>query len=282
MNYRHIYHAGNICDVAKHAAFTLLIERLRAKDSAFAILDTHAGCGHYDLQDERALKTNEAAEGVHKLWSYSADHDVPNEIRVYLDMLRAVNAGGSALRYYPGSPLIARKLMRPQDRLIACELHEEDYGSLARLFHGDRQAQIHHRDGYASLKAFLPFSEKRGLILIDPPFEVTDEIDRLIAAMRLIQERMPQVMVAVWYPIKERPAIWHFHDALVGAALPKVMASAFIFKNEIRSDRLNGSGLVTINTPWKLDESMTALFAFLRQAMAVDEGEGIVKPLTAL
>lgn len=278
MNYRHIYHAGNACDVVKHAILALLIEHMKRKDKPFAVLDTHAGCGRYDLEAPRARQTGEAEAGAQRL--VKAAPDVP-ELAPYRAVLAALNPSRT-LRYYPGSPLLTRELLRPQDRLVACELHPEDSSQLRWLFRGDERAQIHERDGYESLKAFLPFPEKRGLVLIDPPFEQPNEWDRLVAAARTIHERMPGVTAALWYPIKERPAVWRFHEALIAAGLPKLLAVEFMFFPELRSDHLNGSGMVLLNPPWKLDEEVARLFAVLHDSLQTESQESFIKPLTAL
>lgn len=277
MNYRHAYHAGNLCDVAKHAVFALLLEHMKKKDKGFAVLDTHAGCGLYDLSDERARKTGEAEAGVQKLWLRKPQAP---ELAPYLDLLKTFNPGEGPLRLYPGSPALAARALRPQDRLIACELHPEDETALRRALRRERQAQIHHRDGYEALKAFLPFPEKRGLILIDPPFETPDEAEKLVAAARAIQSRMPGAVAAIWYPIKERPAVWRFHEALIAAGLPKLLAAEFMFRPELRGDTLNGSGLVLMNPPWKLGEELPALFAALHGALETESRESAVRPLT--
>jgi len=278
MNYRHIYHAGNLCDVVKHAVFALLLAHMKAKPAPFAILDTHAGCGRYDLTDPRALQTGEAASGVQRLW---AARPALAELEPYLSVLHELNPDG-VLRAYPGSPVLARRQLRAQDRLIACELHPEEAHELRHVFNGDPQAQVHHRDGYGALKAFLPFPEKRGLILIDPPFETPDESERLVEAAKLIHERMPGAVVALWYPIKERPAVWRFHEALVQAALPKLLCAEFMFRPEVRGDLLNGSGLVLMNAPWKMDEALWRLFPALHTLLQTESQSSVIKPLTAL
>jgi len=261
VNYRHIFHAGNICDVVKHAVLTLLLEHLRSKDGAFCILDTHAGVGLYDLQDPRAAKTNEAQGGIYKLLAASP---LP-ALEYYYAVLQKLNPG--AFRYYPGSPLLAYNLLRSQDRLIACELHDEDYRELRRQFRDHKQAHIHHRDGYEALRAFLPPEEKRGLVLIDPPYEQPDEFENLVEAIKQTHQRWPHGQCLIWYPIKERPAIWRFHEALAATGIPKQLCAEFVFEEETRHDRLNGSGLILINPPWQMEDKIKQVFDALHQAL---------------
>jgi len=273
MNYRHIYHAGHICDVVKHSVLALLIDYLRGKDKPFAVLDSHAGCGLYDLDDPRALKTGEAEEGIRRLWTTIPKTETVDDIlRPYIDAITKINPNGT-LCLYPGSPCLTLAMLRPQDRLIACELHPEDVIELKRNLHGEKQAQIHHRDGYAALKALLPFPEKRGLILIDPPFEEPDEFDKMVAATKDIHARFPQAMVALWYPIKERPVIWKFHEALTETKIPKIMKAEFIFQPEVRHDRLNGTGLIIVNPPWVLDSQLDSLFQTLHTSLGTQAQE---------
>lgn len=279
MNYRHIYHAGNICDVVKHASLVLLLERLKAKDAAFAVLDTHAGEGLYDLFDPRAAQTNEAAVGARRLWEKR--EKASPELEPYLSALKSLNEGRD-LKLYPGSPVLARRSMRQQDRLVVCELHPEDAQNLKRTMRDEAGVEVHSRDGYEAVKAFLPFKEKRGLVFIDPPFEVAGEIDRLVAAARVVHERMAGAVVAIWYPIKERPAIWRFHEALIAAGLPKLLAAEFLYRPEVRHDRLNGSGLIVMNAPWKIEEDLARLFTALHETLETEARESFIRLLTEL
>lgn len=268
MNYRHIFHAGNICDVVKHAVLTLLIQHLRSKDKPFYLLDTHAGIGFYDLQDARALKTCEAQDGILKL----LQAEPITELIDYYAILQKVNpllmigAPDVVARctHYPGSPLLAAYLMRPKDRLVACELHPEDVKLLKQFV---PHAQTHHRDGYEALQAFLPPPEKRGLVLIDPPYEAPDEFERLPSILKDAWERWPQGQFALWYPIKERPTIWRFQEAMTATGIPKQLCAEFMFQDETRHDRLNGSGLLLINPPWQFDQKLEGLFAALFRAL---------------
>ena len=291
MNYRHIFHAGNRCDVVKHAALTLVLAHLRAKEGGFAVLDTHAGIGLYDLTDPRALKTDEAAEGILALLAAPA---LP-ALADYYEVLRKLNPlwdGKSTddFRTYPGSPLIAFHMLRAQDRLIACELHPEDAEILrinapvavARSAEQSRRKnnnhlQIHHRDGFEAMGAFLPPPEKRGIVLIDPPYEQPDEFERTASHVAAAWRRWPTGIYMIWYPVKDRPAIWKFHEALAEAGIAKILCAEFIYQEETRADRLNGSGLIIINPPWKLDEELAALFPALHQAMRTNYAGVTVK-----
>jgi 23S rRNA (adenine2030-N6)-methyltransferase len=280
MNYRHIYHAGHICDVVKHAALALIVRYLQTKERGFAVLDTHAGCGLYDLTDPCALKTGEANEGVQKLWVVREKAKENKTLTPYLDVLHALNTGDT-LRFYPGSPVLTRRLLRPQDRLIACELHPDDVRPLRRTFFEDAQVNIHHRDGYEALRALTPFPEKRGLILIDPPFETPDEIEKVLAAARHIKARFPKIVLALWYPIKERPAIWAFHEGLRAIGFDNVLVAEFIYRPEVRHDRLNGTGLVIINPPFRLEAQLQELFPALHEILETENRESVIRKLTS-
>ena len=262
MNYRHIYHAGNICDVVKHAVLTLLLERLCMKESGFAVLDTHAGAGLYDLNDPRAQKTGEAAQGILRLLAAPL---IP-ELGGYARVVRELNPDGG-MRYYPGSPLLTQRLLRPQDRLTACELHPEEARDLKRLFRDDKRVHIHERDGYEALMALLPPKEKRGLVLIDPSFEELGEFSRLTQSVTTLAGRWPQCHAMIWYPVKERPAIWRFHEALAATGVSGLLAAEFIYEEETRHDRLNGSGFIFVNPPWQFDQRLMNLFPALHAAL---------------
>jgi 23S rRNA (adenine2030-N6)-methyltransferase len=263
MNYRHIFHAGNRCDVVKHAVLTLILGHLLTKDKGFVIIDTHAGSGLYDLADTRALKTNEAAQGI----GFLLDALPLPALVDYYKVLRKVNplwdgAHAEGMRTYPGSPLVAFHLLREQDRVAACELHPEEAEALRIHSPANKRLQIHTRDGYEALSALLPPPEKRGLVLIDPPYE-----HHVVAHLTQAWKRWPTGIYAVWYPIKERPAIWRFHEALTTSGIGKILAAEFIYEEETRADRLNGSGLIIVNPPWKFDAQLSALFPELHRAM---------------
>lgn len=271
MNYRHIYHAGNICDVVKHSILATLLRHLLAKDKPFTVLDTHAGTGCYNLQDERATKTNEAASGILKFLEAA-----PIEgLEAYYGLLRKLNPD-NIWQQYPGSPLIVRHMLRAQDELIACELHPEDANELRRRFYHDPQVHVHQRDGYEALMALFPPASKRGLVLIDPPYEQPDEFDRLTQNLVAAHKRWNAGQFAVWYPIKERPTIWRWHEALVASGMRKILCAEFIFEREVRSDRLNGTGMIIVNPPWQFEEELKRLFPALHQALGTPHQGGSI------
>lgn len=263
MNYRHIYHAGNICDVVKHAVLVMLLERLREKETPFVVLDTHAGEGLYDLDHPFALKTAEADAGIDKL---SEAEPIP-ELAHYEAIKAVLNGGRRIGSLYPGSPLIISEMIRPADRLIACELHPEDCRKLRQTLSLQANVHIHQRDGYEALRALLPPTEKRGLVFIDPPFEVADEFTRLVEATRTVATRWPQGQLAIWYPIKERPAIWRFHEQLVALGLSKMLLAEFVYQEETRADRLNGCGFIFLNPPWQFDDKLTVVLPKIHAAL---------------
>ena len=275
MNYRHAYHAGNFADVVKHAVLALLLERLAAKPSPYFVLDTHAGIGRYDLAAEAALKTGEAAAGIGRLLAALAGQATPPELAAYLGAVAALNgaaAGGEMPRWYPGSPRLTRALMRPGDRLVLAEAHPEDARALKREFAGEAQVQVHHRDGWGALKAFLPPPERRGLVLIDPPYESADEADRLVAGLAAAHRRWPGGVYALWYPIKERPWVWRLHEALAATGIRRQLVAELTVSPEDDWRRLNGCGMIVINPPWQVDGAISGLLSRLHGALAAGDG----------
>jgi len=251
MNYRHAFHAGNHLDVFKHAALVLVLERLLDKPQPFAVLDTHAGIGVYDLTSEPAQRTGEYQDGVARLAGRGLQ-----SAPAYAQLIDAANPSG--LQLYPGSPQIVRQFLRENDRLIACELHPEDAQTLKARYRRDRRISVHHRDGYEAIRALLPPAERRGLVFIDPPFEQTDEAQRLVQALGDGLKRWPGGVFLAWYPVKDRLVGDILSRAAVAARFPKTLQAEFLAYAPGESS-LRGGGIVVCNTPWKLDEKLTAL-----------------------
>lgn len=271
MNYRHAYHAGNFADVVKHAVLARLVEYLKRKDKAFRVIDTHAGIGLYDLSSEEARKTGEWQDGIGRLVSASLPADAAQLLEPYLDAVRAVNPDGGIERY-PGSPLIARHLLRKQDRLSALELHPEDAQTLATLFDGDFQTRVTELDGWLALGAHLPPKEKRGLVLVDPPFEIGGEFDRLVEGLMKAHRRWPGGIFALWYPVKDRRAVAAFREALAGAGIAKIMDIEFYIRSPSPEPRLDGTGMVVVNPPYQLESELGVMLPVLSKVLAEAPG----------
>jgi 23S rRNA (adenine2030-N6)-methyltransferase len=264
MNYRHAFHAGNHADVLKHIVLLAMIDALKRKDAPFFVLDTHAGRGQYLLQGEHSDKTGEARGGIFRLFVL---HGLPVLVQNYLKRVQADNPVG-ALVNYPGSPLLVAQAMREQDRLAACELQPDEARALAVLFKNDNRVGVMARDGYGAIKALLPPKEKRGLVLIDPPYEAQEgEFASILAALKEGLARWPNGTFAVWYPIKIRRTLMPFLRK--AALLP--CKSALIAEILIRPDdsplRLNGSGMLIINPPYQLDQELTPTLPVLARLM---------------
>lgn len=258
MNYRHLYHAGNHADVFKHAILAQLILHLRLKPKPFVVIDTHAGLGFYDLASVEALKTGEAADGIGRALGAAMPAAEP-----YLAIVRGMNPDGLAV--YPGSAAVARALLRQDDRLVASELHPEDHLTLRRQFRHDPRVSIHHRDGYETLLAFIPPPERRGLVLVDPPYEERDEPARLGAALVAAMRKWPTGTFVAWYPVKDRTTLAPLFAALDGAGFEGIVAE--FIRHEEDGLRFAGSGLVILNPPWQFETTAAALQAELREAL---------------
>ena len=267
LSYRHGFHAGNFADVFKHVLLTQLVGALRRKDKPFCLLDTHAGAGRYDLESAVARKNREHAAGIGRLWHRSG---LGPELAEYLAEVRALNLDG-ALRWYPGSPRIARALLRPGDRLILTELRPAEYPSLKAEFAGDRQVAVHRMDGYVGLKAFLPPPERRGLVLIDPAFERKDEFERLVEAIRVIHRRWAGGMIAIWYPILDRAPSLRFQRMLRESDIPAILCAELGLYPYDAPLGMHGCGMIVVNPPWRLDETLNRWLPELLEVLRVGE-----------
>ena len=269
MNYRHAYHAGNHADVLKHLVLSRLLALLAKKDAPYAYLDSHAGIGLYDLHGDQASRTGEWLEGIQRVWQ--AD-DVPALFDDYLGVIRALNPDGQ-LRYYPGSPEVARELSREQDRLQLNEKHPEDGQLLKANMKYDRRVAVHLGEGWHVPRALLPTEQKRAVLLIDPPFEQADELQRCAQAMKESIARMRQAVVAIWYPIKDQRQLKRFYQDLQGTGAPKLLRVELLVHAADNADvGLNGSGLAIANPPWGLEDELRGVLPWLGQNLGQTQG----------
>lgn len=269
MNYRHGYHAGNFSDVLKHIVLIALIQALSRKDKPFCYLETHAGRGEYDLYSDFSQKTQEYANGIARIMETTklpANKDVPLLIKTYQEIVTQLGYP----HYYPGSPLIAKKLLRQNDRMVLMENHPEEYQYLRQYFKKDPQTEIHHQDGYLGIKAFLPPKERRGLILIDPPFEQVSEWEDLTTAVKQGLQKFPNGVYAIWYPLKNQRAVGSFLKKLSTLELPDTLITELSIYPEDTQSNLVGCGLVIINAPWQFEQEFKSVLSWIWKTLAIN------------
>ncbi|MBD8481072.1 23S rRNA (adenine(2030)-N(6))-methyltransferase RlmJ [Pseudomonas coleopterorum] len=269
MNYRHAFHAGNHADVFKHIVLTRLVALMSRKEQPFAYIDTHAGLGLYDLRGDQATRTGEWLEGIARLWQAT---DRPSLTDDYVKVINRLNAEGE-LRYYPGSPELARRLMRQQDRVLLNEKHPDDGQLLKDNMKKDPRVAVHLGEGWHVPRALLPVAEKRAVMLIDPPFEQLDELQRCAKAMKETIGRMRQTVAAIWYPIKDDSrALKRFYQELTSSGAPKLLRVELLVHPLDTPQSLNGSGLVISNPPWGLEEELNTLMPWLANLLGQSQG----------
>ncbi|EGR0892267.1 23S rRNA (adenine(2030)-N(6))-methyltransferase RlmJ [Vibrio cholerae] len=268
LSYRHSFHAGNHADVLKHIVQSLILNSLQQKEKPFVYHDTHSGVGRYDLTHEWSEKTGEYKQGIARVWQQD---NIPTELDSYLDAIRQLNQG-ETLRYYPGSPRVARAHLREQDRMVLTELHPSDYPLLEQEFHRDRQVSIYKEDGFARLKASLPPQERRGLVLIDPPYELAKEYRDVVRAIAQSYKRWATGIYAIWYPVVNRCDIDDMLEGLQGLEIRKILQIELGVAPDTNERGMTASGMIVINPPWTLESQMQSILPFLKQAIAPATG----------
>jgi 23S rRNA (adenine2030-N6)-methyltransferase len=271
MNYRHGFHAGNFADVVKHATLARIVAHLREKPTPFRVIDTHAGAGLYDLTGSEAGRTGEWRQGIARLIKAAFTPEVRTLLAPYLDAVAALNPAGS-LKVYPGSPMLVRAWLRPRDRLVACELEPRAAAALSRNLASSTRAKVLTIDGWTALSAYIPPKERRGLVLIDPPYEAPNEIERLTTAFAQAQRKWPSGIYLLWYPIKDRAGPDALAKGLKALHIGKILRAELTLVRVPAADRLIGSGLIIINPPWTLEQDLAVLLPALAKCLSPDEG----------
>lgn len=255
VNYRHAFHAGNFGDCMKHAILVWLLRAMQRKPAPLLVLDTHAGAGRYELDAGPAARTGEWRDGIARL--------LPAPPPILADYVGLVHKSG----LYPGSPTIARALLRPHDRLACCELHPEDTVALRHQFHADRQVSVHRRDAWEAVGALLPPRERRGLVLIDPPYEETGEFTHLAAGLAVGWRKFRTGVFAAWYPIKQRAQVRRFLSDIEQSGIRDVVAAELCLREPLDPGRLNGCGLLVVNPPYRFEQEVSAMLAALLERL---------------
>lgn len=263
LSYRHSFHAGNHADVLKHTVQSLIIESLKEKEKPFLYLDTHAGAGRYKLSGEHAERTGEYLEGIARVWQQDS---LPAELEAYISAIKALNPNGQ-LRYYPGSPLIARHLLREQDSLQLTELHPTDFPLLRAEFQKDPRARVERADGYMQLKAKLPPVSRRGLILIDPPYEIKTDYQDVVKGISEGYKRFATGTYALWYPVVLRQQIKRMIRDLEETGIRRILQIELAVRPDSDQRGMTASGMIVINPPWKLEQQMANVLPWLHQTL---------------
>lgn len=276
MNYRHAFHVGNHGDVLKHVALVFCLEALRRKSSPFAVLDTHAGRGVYDLAAAEAVRSPEWTGGIGRLWGQEG---LPEALARYLAAIAAHNPGGE-LHFYPGSPALVAAALRRGDELHACELHPEEFAALRRALGRAPSVRLHERDGYEALAALLPPAQRRGLVLIDPPYEATDELTQAVAAIKGALNRFGHGTYLWWRPLKSASALAAADAELVSAGALRCALRADLWVDAPRLEgRLTGSSILLINPPFGLETALREALPALAGLLAAGVSGWSLSPL---
>jgi 23S rRNA (adenine2030-N6)-methyltransferase len=276
LSYRHAFHAGNFADVVKHVALIALLQAIGRKPAPFFCIDTHAGAGAYDLRAPPASTRREFDDGIARIWRHEGA--CPPPVARYLELVRTTNPpaalAAAAPSVYPGSPALVRDCLREQDRLVCCELHPTDYAALRASLAGDGRIELRQADGYATLAAILPPRERRGLALIDPAYERADEVDRLCEGLESGLRRFGHGVFAVWYPVTRLLPLAPLQTriAAAGARKLEVLRAELCVRPDDHPAGLNGSGLVIVNPPYRVDEAIAAALEWLHPRLASDGG----------
>lgn len=268
LSYRHSFHAGNHADVVKHIVLTLILTALKQKEKGFFYLDTHSGVGRYSLLSAEAEKTGEYIEGIARLWDRT---DLPEEVALYINALKKINKG--KLRFYAGSPLLAVQQLRPQDRALLTELHPNDFPLLRQEFAKMPNVVTKRENGFQQLKAALPPKEKRGLVLIDPPYELKDDYELVVKAIVEGYKRFATGVYAIWYPVVLRQHTKRIVKGLEATGIRKILQIELAVRPDSDQRGMTASGMIVINPPWQLEGQMKKILPYLTEVL-VPEGTG--------
>ncbi|OCG30818.1 rRNA methyltransferase [Gilliamella sp. Choc4-2] len=278
LSYRHSYHAGNHADVLKHIVLTLCIESLKEKEKPFLYLDTHSGAGRYLLRSEHAEKTGEYLSGINLLWQQS---NIPELLNTYISVLRRYNPF-EEIKYYPGSPLIAKQLLREQDKLNLTELHPTDYPLLKQEFSKDKRTKVLREDGFSQLKSKLPPLSRRGIILIDPSYEIKDDYQKIPAALFEAYKRFATGVYLIWYPVVSRTQTEKMINGIIDLGIKRISQFELAIKPDNDQKGMTASGMIVINPPWKLYDQMQKIMPWLKNILDIEKtGNFSIKQLTS-
>lgn len=278
LSYRHSYHAGNYADVLKHTVLTSIIDYLLKKDKPFCYLDTHSGCGAYQLDSAQSLKTKEFENGIAALWPLS---QLPTPVQRYMQQVAAFNGTG-ALTHYPGSPMICQQMRRDNDRMFLFELHANEFTNMRGNFSGDRSIKMANSDGLQGLIANMPPKERRGVVLIDPSYEIKSDYQQVVETIIAAHRRFATGTYALWYPVVKRSLINTMEKQLIASGIKNIELYELGIEADSKERGMTSSGMIVINPPWTLKKEMQESLPFLAEQLGInDEGFYRIETLVA-
>ena len=258
LSYRHAFHAGNYADVLKHTALCQALHHLTQKDGALRYIDTHAGVGAYSLHSSQAHQTDEYQQGIGAIWEAP---NPPPALAAYLKLVKTFNGGG-LLNAYPGSPWFAQQILRAHDRLELCELHPQDFPALQRQMAGDRRVHCHFEDGFARSLALMPPIERRGLVLIDPSYEIKDDYQTVVAHIKTLHRRFATGVYMLWYPVVDERRIKTLCNQFKTSGMRKIQRYEWGLDTDGNQPGMSATGMIVVNPPWGLMADMQAALNF--------------------
>lgn len=268
LSYRHSFHAGNYADVLKHLTLMRILAYLGQKEKAIHYVDSHAGAGGYRLESREAQKTSEYQNGIGALYQRN---DLPDILQEYVNCIKQFNGQKPKLKAYPGSPWIADYCLRRQDRLFLYELHPSDYELLAKQFAQDRRIQTHQEDGFKHAVGHFPPISRRGLLLIDPPYEQKVDYEKVVTLIKKVHLRFPSGCIALWYPVVDRNWIKSLERELKATNIPNIQLFELSQTPDSSGFGMNASGMIVINPPWTLKNELAAVLPYLSKILAVTD-----------
>ena len=273
LSYQHGYHAGNFADVLKHLTLTRILSYMKQKDKPLFYLETHAGKGQYDLKDKQSEKTGEYKEGIEYIWNNKKL--LPDVYQDYMQVLNEINPNGK-LRHYPGSPLLAIKNLRHQDRIYLCELHPTEFNALNKLPHFNKKVFVSNTDGIKQLKALLPPQEKRGLIFINPSYEMKDEYKNIPLAIKQAYSHFANGVYCLWYPLVNKKFTEQLHLGISDIGAKNTLKIEF-YHTLAQNEGMTGCGLSIINPPFTLAEEMNTVLKTLKTYFNPDTSSYLIE-----
>lgn len=277
LSYRHAFHAGNFADVLKHSVLSLVLDYMLNKNKGFSYIDSHAGAGMYQLTDSSAQKTGEYLDGIAKLWQRN---DLPEELAQYVEYIHDLNPDYD-LKIYPGSPSIAESFLRRQDAAFLYDLHPTDHRLLSELFERKRKVQVHKGDGYKSLKAHLPPATRRGVVLIDPPYELKTDYQDAVSAIVKGYKQFNSGTYILWYPVVHRHYIDQMQQQFCDSDVRNVLQIELKMAADNDEYGMTGTGLFIVNPPWTLGKQADTILPYLIEHLGDGASSHSVRQLIA-